>query len=142
MKKSEEKKKENEVYAVEENRYQPYIGGSKKIAQKHVELPEVERALNAMMEDKPTLLKGPGENVTHPWYKKTTQKQEEWDWKSQDTFDEFIYESEELDEKKGYLSIEVSEDELNLYDNPWKNEISLAIYLILVEELPTLDEEE
>ncbi|CAG8702638.1 5751_t:CDS:1, partial [Gigaspora rosea] len=51
-------------------------------------------------------------------------------------------ESEVLDEKEGYLSIEVSEEELDLYDNLWKDETSPDIYLTLVEELPTLDEEE
>ncbi|CAG8752645.1 15637_t:CDS:2, partial [Gigaspora rosea] len=78
--------------------------------------------------------------ISHTGMDILTQEQEEWDRESKDTFDEFTYENKELDEKEGYCILE-SEEELDIYDNPWVNEVSHAIYQMLVEEVPTRKEE-
>lgn len=56
-----------------------------------------------------------------------------------DTCDEFEYESEELEEKEGYYTEERSDEEL--YENPWENMQSPAIYMTTLEEIPTRDED-
>ncbi|CAG8853516.1 16935_t:CDS:2, partial [Gigaspora margarita] len=58
-----------------------------------------------------------GEETPYEKEEKLIREQEEWDWKRKDTFDEFIYESKELDEKEEYCTLE-SEKELDIYDNP------------------------
>ncbi|CAG8642053.1 8962_t:CDS:1, partial [Gigaspora rosea] len=74
--------------------------------------------------------------ISHTGMVKLAQDQEEWNRESRDTYDEFTYESEELDEKEGYCTLK-SEEKLDIYDNPWVTEVSPVIYLILVEEVPT-----
>ncbi|CAG8613899.1 4588_t:CDS:2, partial [Acaulospora morrowiae] len=59
--------------------------------------------------------------------------------KNQDTCDEFEYESEELEEKEEYYTEERSDREL--YENPWENMQSLAIYMTTLEKIPTCDED-
>ncbi|CAG8522358.1 5962_t:CDS:2, partial [Scutellospora calospora] len=49
-------------------------------------------------------------------------KENNWDVESGDTFDEFTYEDEDLDEAEGYYTLESSEEEPDIYENPWKNE--------------------
>ncbi|CAG8722158.1 5308_t:CDS:2 [Cetraspora pellucida] len=44
------------------------------------------------------------------------------DVESGDTFDEFTYEEEELNEVKGYYIVESSDDKVEIYKNPWKEE--------------------
>ncbi|CAG8737842.1 24157_t:CDS:2, partial [Cetraspora pellucida] len=51
------------------------------------------------------------------------------------TFDEFEYEDEMLNEAEGYFTSEVSDNEL--FDNPWKDHHSPAVYLSHMEEIPT-----
>ncbi|CAG8599198.1 13129_t:CDS:2, partial [Acaulospora morrowiae] len=57
-----------------------------------------------------------------------------------DLFDEFEYEEEKVDERGGYYTGDVLSDE-ELYENPWEEMESLAIYLTNVEEVPTLEGE-
>ncbi|CAG8720850.1 18446_t:CDS:2, partial [Acaulospora morrowiae] len=55
-----------------------------------------------------------------------------------DLFDEFEYEKEKVDERDGYYTGNVFSDE-ELYENPWEEMESPAIYLTNVEEVPTLE---
>ncbi|CAG8612773.1 1322_t:CDS:2, partial [Acaulospora morrowiae] len=57
-----------------------------------------------------------------------------------DLFDEFEYEEEKVDKRDGYYTSDVLSDE-ELYENPWKEMESPAIYLTNVEEIPTLEGE-
>ncbi|CAG8765061.1 22427_t:CDS:2, partial [Cetraspora pellucida] len=63
-------------------------------------------------------------------------QKDDWEKGSGDTFDEFTYEDEELDEIDGYYTVESSDDEIDLYSNPWKDEVSPTIYLTIVKEVP------
>ncbi|CAG8612631.1 16882_t:CDS:2 [Cetraspora pellucida] len=69
-------------------------------------------------------------------------RKDDWEKGSGDTFDEFTYKEEELDEIDGYYTVESLDDELDLYDNLWKDEVSPAIYLTLVEKVPDMKKEE
>ncbi|CAG8639267.1 5147_t:CDS:2 [Cetraspora pellucida] len=62
-------------------------------------------------------------------------RKDNWEKGSSNMFDEFTYEDEQLDEIDKYYTVESSDDEIDLYSNLWKDEISLAIYLTLVEEV-------
>ncbi|CAG8449964.1 9700_t:CDS:2 [Scutellospora calospora] len=64
-----------------------------------------------------------------------------WNIESGDTFDEFTYEDEDLNKAEEYYTLELSEEDFNIYDNLWKDEVSSAIYLTIVEELPTQERE-
>ncbi|CAG8557976.1 6201_t:CDS:2 [Cetraspora pellucida] len=61
-------------------------------------------------------------------------RKDNWEKSSSDMFDEFTYENEKLDEIDGYYTVKSSDNETDLYDNLWKDEVSPAIYLTLVEE--------
>ncbi|CAG8830691.1 28494_t:CDS:1 [Gigaspora margarita] len=54
---------------------------------------------------------------------------------SEGTFDEFEYEDKALEEAEGFFTEEISDDEI--FQNPWKNYQSLAVYLTDMKELPT-----
>ncbi|CAG8627102.1 13990_t:CDS:2 [Acaulospora morrowiae] len=69
------------------------------------------------------------------------QTPEEMDKSNEDpnTCDEFEYESEELEKKEEYYMEEWSDGEL--YENPWENMQSPAIYMTTLEKIPTYDED-
>lgn len=52
---------------------------------------------------------------------------------SGDTFDEFTYEDEDLNGMERYHTEELVVEEVGLYDNPWADVESPAIYLTIVE---------
>ncbi|CAG8615566.1 11185_t:CDS:2 [Acaulospora morrowiae] len=58
------------------------------------------------------------------------------DCEEDDYFDN--YEKEELDEVESYLT----DDQKDLYTNPWTDEYSPAVYLTTIEEIPTPEETE
>ncbi|CAG8690653.1 2746_t:CDS:2, partial [Gigaspora rosea] len=64
-----------------------------------------------------------------------------WERESGATFDKFTYKDEELNEIEEYYIVESSDEELEIYKNPWRSETSPAIYMTLVEELPILEVE-
>ncbi|CAG8703165.1 12387_t:CDS:2 [Cetraspora pellucida] len=66
---------------------------------------------------------------------------EKWDDKSKsgETFNKFNYEDKELLETEGYHTEESLIEEGELYDNPWADAESPAIYLTVVEDTPTQD---
>ncbi|CAG8658826.1 13685_t:CDS:2, partial [Acaulospora morrowiae] len=57
-----------------------------------------------------------------------------------DLFNEFEYKEEKIDERDGYYTDDMLLDK-ELYENPWEEMKSPAIYLTNVEEVPTLEEE-
>ncbi|CAG8793864.1 27979_t:CDS:1, partial [Gigaspora margarita] len=51
---------------------------------------------------------------------------------SGDTFNEFTYKKEMLDEIEGYYTEELATEEIRLYNNPWSDIESSAIYLTII----------
>ncbi|CAG8457790.1 42766_t:CDS:2 [Gigaspora margarita] len=60
---------------------------------------------------------------------------------SSDTFNEFTYEEEVLDEIEGYHTEESATEEIGLYDNPWADIESPGIYLTAIDKPPNQTEE-
>ncbi|CAG8533136.1 5594_t:CDS:2, partial [Cetraspora pellucida] len=72
------------------------------------------------------------------WFKRTRARlhvDETTENEEHGTFDEFEYKDEMLNEAEGYFTSEVSDNEL--FDNPWKDHHSPAVYLSHMEEIPT-----
>ncbi|CAG8540458.1 5013_t:CDS:2 [Acaulospora morrowiae] len=83
-----------------------------------------------------------GESIELPIHQEKKAKieklkeEEEENYKKNDYFD--IYKEEELDEVESYLT----DDQENLYTNPWIDEYSPAAYLTVIEEALTAEETE
>ncbi|CAG8740566.1 10452_t:CDS:2, partial [Acaulospora morrowiae] len=81
-----------------------------------------------------------GESIELPIYQEKEAKLEEpeeekkEDYEEDDYFD--TYEEEDLDEVESYLT----DNQEDLYTNPWIDEQSPAAYLTTIEEVPTLEE--
>ncbi|CAG8616521.1 23634_t:CDS:2, partial [Gigaspora margarita] len=105
-----------EVYVLNElQRHHPYEGNS------NGKKPQ-EEDQEAMDED--LILRHQGRTIEVPISHtgkgslKQGKRDDEWDNESGDTFDEFTYEDEELNEAEGYYTPESAEEDLDLYDNP------------------------
>ncbi|CAG8457052.1 18226_t:CDS:2 [Gigaspora margarita] len=147
---------EDEVYTLGENRYQPYVAkGKTPIGWSETRWENRLRnrdsvgqlPLENVGSTTDTIMEGEFIPVGKPRRKRMDtlkQNQEDWDRESVDTFDEFTYEGEELEEKEGYLSMESADEELNLYDNPEGNSpttIKEKEWLLSMVDLECDDEE-
>ncbi|CAG8660839.1 951_t:CDS:10, partial [Gigaspora rosea] len=111
----------DKVYALEENRGRENLGSQPGVNEEGYLAKALRRPLPLIQE------------ATH-----LTQDQEEWERESKDTFNKFIYESEELDEKEGYYTLEL-EEELDIYNNLEKvDELTIAEQLKKFAEAATL----
>ncbi|CAG8766663.1 12172_t:CDS:1, partial [Ambispora leptoticha] len=87
------------------------------------------------------LLKHDGRRIEVPISNSGTKKLEvpeerdQLDSDSGDEFGEYTYENEELVEAEGYYTEETSEEDNELFYNPWEEVTSPAIYLMSIEEV-------